>query len=712
MKRGLLFYLFVILLVCSPFVLSEHSADVSLTSNPDMIYEFNEAEIFVSVENLPNSTNNIDKIVFESENLNITGVEISPGWTAVIEGGGTSVEWEEGCIYVRFTGVFVLNITVNDLLSDQIEEIKIRTEDTEGDSQLFELNLNLLDDSLAPRYSVNSPQNHSIIKPQTILFNVSVTEQESGLASTTMFYDWFDSVGVSESPYEIDLNCDSSDCSASINNDDGSDNKYFGYYFEIMDLSGNKDYTNYTDANWFYFYVDDLAPSVSFVSTLPETTNQNIHQFYYDLTENTFDIDSSFDSSVKCEINLINSSGEFLVGSNIHENNVENTEINASLSVSGGIYQGFVNCTDNAGWFDISESKNITIDRTGPGIILTSHNNYAVIDNNTSIVFSVEDILSAVDSVWWVLEGIDISLGENPILSSINFSIGLNNIQIYANDSLGNIANVNFTIYVDTQGPEISLDYPDNNTSTIGRIQFTPKDDYSSSLICSLYVDDVLDQTGTVVNNIETNWTVQGNFDNILYSWYVTCIDEANNMGSSETRTLIFNFTSSEQTSNDGGGGGGSDSNFDDNDNPKKEKPLCNEEWSCDAWGDCLGGIQKRNCQEIGCDTGLKIEEKECKIKETEDLETNLDFDENKSKENEETGNPLTGAATRGAGDIAKDSVPFVLVGLASLSLIGLGVWKRKSIFGNLHKIIFFRKIKREKEEAEVRSKLRKIGII
>jgi len=147
--------------------------------------------------------------------------------------------------------------------------------------------------------------------------------------------------------------------------------------------------------------------------------------------------------------------------------------------------------------------------------------------------------------------------------SSFNFTlpVGENyewNCFAYNNRSYFSTANSNFTLIYDTSKPEVILISPSNSyTTTLSTITF--KFNVSDNLAiknCSLVINSLIIYNQTFVNKTRTNNITQ-TLSPATYLWNITCIDEAGNVNTTETRRLIIESQDSGEGNDDGGGGGG-----------------------------------------------------------------------------------------------------------------------------------------------------------
>ncbi len=130
--------------------------------------------------------------------------------------------------------------------------------------------------------------------------------------------------------------------------------------------------------------------------------------------------------------------------------------------------------------------------------------------------------------------------GENTILNpASDLSDGSHDWYISCVDSdLKPKNSTTWTINIDTGDPVVTLlDPPDDYTTQLRSIdfEFRATDNYDLHIECSLYIDDVEEDHMTVysgdVEIFEVDYISRG-----IHDWYITCEDEAGNIGHSETR--------------------------------------------------------------------------------------------------------------------------------------------------------------------------------
>ncbi|MCX6712027.1 MAG: S8 family peptidase [Candidatus Woesearchaeota archaeon] len=198
------------------------------------------------------------------------------------------------------------------------------------------------------------------------------------------------------------------------------------------------------------------------------------------------------------------------------------------------------------------ESKDIFIDIYSP-------------KNKTYVNKTIElNYSSNGEYCWYSLNKTNITL-ENCSNTILNLDEGSYLLRLYSNDSLNNknssfvSFDVNYSLIIK---PEINLSSPENNSildSNDVTFKYVVNDDYNISN-CSLIINDNIDKSSDVIIK-ETEQNFSSNLVNGNYSWYISCVDEFNNVNSSNVYNLIVNYTAPIVTSSpsgSGGGGGGS----------------------------------------------------------------------------------------------------------------------------------------------------------
>lgn len=377
-----------------------------------------------------------------------------------------------------------------------------------------------------------APQNYSLVFDDldNPLWSGNKTSPESGVVFQNQSYQfnitWTDSFTIDVVLFEFN----GTNYTANKNRNE--------YYYNLFNLSiGNYTYRWYANdttgnSNQTDTFIYAVKPPDIFVNLIsPEnnsfTNNQTVY-FRFNASRVT-------DSVLNCSLylnNMLNQTNETVP---------LNTEIIFNSSLSEGIYEWYVNCTNNS-VANVSETWFFIVDRTKPEISISSPAGiYNVLVLNLN--YSVNETYP--DSCWYEYNGVNTSLVNCSNTSFTALDDQESVLILYANDSAGNIksSNVSFSVYT----PDL------NYILTIGN--FSDTEINVSINITNLNISefnlsiDIADSiTGFNVTNNSMELNVTGNsthkvinttgFDNIIVSYKVniTQINQSNpsfNLGSS-----------------------------------------------------------------------------------------------------------------------------------------------------------------------------------
>jgi hypothetical protein len=231
---------------------------------------------------------------------------------------------------------------------------------------------------------------------------------------------------------------------------------------------------------------------------------------------------------------------------------IESQENNFTLyNLPEKTYNWTVNCTDTVGNVGTNTSFRILyIDKTAPNITITTANNSWFNDPSPEIFFNITDNFDTeLNYTIYVNDSADITgFSTNGIETSNNISSQKNGsyeIIIEAYDNANNYRNSSsIIIYIDTVAPNITLNYPGNNSNiTVNDINFnfTVIDNLDSGLKCNITLDGVVNKSN--IESVSGDNTLQliENLSTGLHNWSVTCIDNATNTITSDV--YFFNVT-------------------------------------------------------------------------------------------------------------------------------------------------------------------------
>lgn len=413
----------------------------------------------------------------------------------------------------------------------------VSTNDSKGNKFNKVLTFIVDDDSIAPNYTRHSPSSFAFLPNGSVVFNISVTDRESGFDYANVHYEYVNAVGSkSESTLSASLGCGAT-CYAAV---DRQASGILGYYYNVTDRAGNRDASNWSAASWYYLYVDTQSPNIGNLSpaegAIISSTTQN---YGFNFSDDSFVVDNAnFNPTMNCTV--------FINGSRYNSTIYDETKANTPLALGatlGGLADGYYNwqvtCKDNAGWSTSSSARSFTLDNTGPIITLTHPADGTTNRNGTIINFTITDFPSGVSRTVASLNG-----GANDTLSSpyhldtSTWASGSNEMVVFANDTIGNPSKKTFSIIIDNTAPTMALQQPANNSFGSGTFTATARDDFSSTLSCSIQVDGSVRQTKAVTNGSTGSFSASLTDGN--HGWLVNCTDEVGNTASSESWNVVI----------------------------------------------------------------------------------------------------------------------------------------------------------------------------
>lgn len=285
----------------------------------------------------------------------------------------------------------------------------------------------------------------------------------------------------------------------------------------------------------------------------------NTLQFYF--------INSSFDKEEVSsgelhrkwyfDMNVTYANATGVNGANVTVYNVSNSIIFSVLTGSDGLLttQEFIDYINNAGTRTSSNIHGINITFSGyttnastlnmtsnqdlqrtlkvnapPTIFIDSPTNDTNQSLNTlDITFTVSDDDDSLDSCWWTnntgINNYTITCGDN--ITSETWNEGERVIDVYANDSAGNINTSSVTFVVDTIQPFITISYPANTsyTSSVTELNYSAND-LTSGVFSVWYSTDLGVTNSSVVTNF-SNFTVTASEGS--NTWHVYVNDSTGN---------------------------------------------------------------------------------------------------------------------------------------------------------------------------------------
>jgi len=535
MKKGnLIASLIIILIVFSYLVLAAHTATVSLTGYAPN-YETNNMQFAVKVENTVWPANNIVNVTLSYPGYSKTYV--IPNWQ--YDG---DINWYSGSIAPLGSQTFIFNATGQQVSADTQFNWTVTTIDTAGASQANTLSITILNDSNPPNITSITPNDYSFVKNETVNFTITVNEAETSIPNT--FYIGYD---------DNNLRTDNGTILTYLTLAKSSDSAYYVIWNPAQSLSPYIDYrfinlsdaagNSYSEGINFphHLYIDNQKPSIALNQLDNNFLTNNLNQsFNFNASDNSFaTLGQGFSPELNCSlyVNSINTASSVLL------NNANNVNFNVNLGLVDGTYPWYVSCADKAGWVTQSETRNVILDTTGPAIILNAPANTSIILNGTQIALTITDSPAGVSSRWYNNGTENITFTGT--IDTSNWNEGINNIVVYANDTLDNVNKIELNFTIDKTAPVINLVEPFNNTviKSSGDFVFNATDNYDNILTCNLFMDGINIYTIGGNSGQDTRISDDLGLTEGYRSWYVSCMDDVTLVGISETRNVTVDTT-------------------------------------------------------------------------------------------------------------------------------------------------------------------------
>ncbi len=295
-----------------------------------------------------------------------------------------------------------------------------------------------------------------------------------------------------------------------------TDNYNVNEEIKYVNVSITLEAINISGALWGIFYSDDKGKTW-YVLFPYSSNNQTKTSFMFQVQEHNdsrWTWDEVF-NNLRLRISILN---------------------NSPLTMSGIIYVYHI----------ISISQ---VDREPPQVTLLSPAQGNITNNTTiTFVYNVTDNLSGISNCSLLINGSIVNTTTSPGEGQNNFTYTLTyghyrwKVICYDNTTISNKGTSETRdIYVDTKGPNITLDSPTNNsiwyTSNNVTFMFTPRD-LTNITNCTLYINNTQNKSLANISNNEQNsittFLVDGS-----YTWYIVCEDVLGNLGTSQTFNLI-----------------------------------------------------------------------------------------------------------------------------------------------------------------------------
>jgi pentose-5-phosphate-3-epimerase len=291
------------------------------------------------------------------------------------------------------------------------------------------------------------------------------------------------------------------------------------------------------------FTIDTTAPSVT-LNYPPNFAITKLTSLNFNWTAT-----NGLDTNLTCNLTI----NGVVNASNIASLN--NTPTNYTVSgFDDGIFYWNVTCIDDASAVNTSETRQITIDTTDPAIALNfPPDNHITKQTSLNFTWTATDNTDTNMTCNLTIDGQVnasniASLNNTPANYTVSgFSDGTHYWNVTCSDSIFNInTSETRSFTVDTTQPAIALNFPQDSIvtkQTAIDFNWTATNGLDTNLTCNLTIDGIVNASNIAsLNNTPTNYTVAGFSDGIHY-WNVTCIDDATNVNTSETRQFTVDTT-------------------------------------------------------------------------------------------------------------------------------------------------------------------------
>ncbi|MFH1850207.1 MAG: Ig-like domain-containing protein [archaeon] len=315
-------------------------------------------------------------------------------------------------------------------------------------------------------------------------------------------------------------------------------------FVEARDDAGNR-----RNTSGILVYVDTALPE-------PQISTLNNSNFSDATPEIEFNITDYFAPAINYTF-FVNG------GKNTNGSAANGSNEKANLSgLSDGRYNITLEALDRSGNRKNSSAIEILVDTTGPDITINNPTPNEVLGNTISIMTTItDDGIGRIDNASFTIINSSAQLIESGQLPAPQFDANWYsrsdidndsdtnyvNLTVFANDTLGNKANVTIRFIVDNKNPSIDIVYPDGDSvNSDFRLDIRVQNDH---LVASEY--NVTNSTGAIktynvnlsVNKASFNWTDLINISNATAypeGAYTVSVWANDTVGNNRTKTAAF----------------------------------------------------------------------------------------------------------------------------------------------------------------------------
>jgi len=510
-KRGAIFL--VTLLFFVSFAIASHTASVSTTYIP--IYETTSANTTVSVTNSWPSMAAVNNVVISANGFSITASWENLLWLPTLSGNSISYYTPFAMLDRATTKIFGIEVAAQQVSENTTFQWNIATTDTSNDTQEKNLSILVIDDSSPPEISNTIPQNNSFIREGTKdqLFSMDATDPETGVQGISAAYGPCGNL-----TNNVQLVKSGNTYSSAVDLSSYADSTVLCYIFTATNNGGSS-----ADSEGI-MTIDGTAPTVQLAAPAQNAMMNSNSEFRFIGNDNLAPTLTCTLYADDLEINTTTA------------NRGEETTVSVGDSPEGE-HSWYVACTDLVGLSNSSETRTFTLDKTPPLINVTSPAKNSVNKAGVPIVVEVADNYN-VSGVWYEYQGARYDVSPHFSINTENGTDGINTILITAADSAGNVAVLEYTFTIDKAPPQIQLVSPAENETVDLHVpyRFVATDNYDPLLDCKIYAHGKVVANGTAPNGNET--LITGITEPGTRTYYIECTDDAENSGTSESRTI------------------------------------------------------------------------------------------------------------------------------------------------------------------------------
>ncbi|MBU0461814.1 MAG: Ig-like domain-containing protein [Nanoarchaeota archaeon] len=507
------------------------AVDPVVDMDPTQVYETTTHTFNLTINNY-NGNYEIKSVKVLTTRLEVLSLADYLGWS---ENYTTSfAHWYDGSLATNvLLALFELSAKAAQVDDNETDALQVILIDDEGNNYEYYIPILIVNDDSAPILSNNHPEDGDHIKEGVSdeLFSIDAVDPETGVSKVSVEWTICDEDNVTPQDYETELD-----------NEEGTDT-----YTKRIDLS---EYEN-EDTVCFAFEgesnggeiareegkvrIDGEAPIVTLNYPDDEALINAESEFLFTATDNLAEVLTCIFYNDAVQVSELSV-----------DNGVQATV--PAVDAEEGVHDWKVTCRDKAGWETESEERMYILDKTPPVINLTSPENNSIISFMTLINFEVSDNYQ-LQQVYYVLNGTRYDVNTPFNINPFDWPEGPTTVQVVAQDAAGNVRVGEYVFTVDRTAPTIELLSPLNESDVHVTFEFDSEDNYDTTLLCALVVDDETRMSGTFNTN-ETGTF----FDRLTlgnHTWRIECTDDANNTGFSGIEELtVIDLSGPDMTFN------------------------------------------------------------------------------------------------------------------------------------------------------------------